>query len=92
MEPQFYKFVNNELGILHAFVKWLWEDEDVINIDDDWDTPPVKEFSQMLSQSIEREGRVLHTEAKHFELINLSVPNETKILRVAGVNCDMIVC
>ena len=84
------KFVNDKLGILPTFVRCFRNDEDVINIDDDRDTSLAKEFSQLLPQSIECKGCVLNAKAENFELENLSVPQEAKVLRVVWVNSDMI--
>ena len=90
MEPQLNKFVNDKLGIHPTFVRCFRNDEDVIDINDDRDTSLPKEFSQLLPQSIECEWRVLNAKAENFELENLSVPHEAKILRVVWVNSDMI--
>ena len=92
MEPQFNECVNDKLGVPTALLKGLGKDENVININDDWDTPQTKELSQLLSQSVECEGRVLHSKTQYFELIDFAVPNKTKVLSMAGVDCDMIIC
>ena len=86
MEPKFNKFVHDKLGIPPTFVRCFRNDEDVININDDRDTSLTKEFSQLLPQPIECEGCVLNAKAENFELEDLSVPHEAKILCVVWVN------
>ena len=90
MESQFNECVNNELGVPPTLVRCIRNDEDVIDIDDDRDTSLTKEFPQLLPQSIECKGCVLNAKAENFELEDLSVPHETKILRVVWVNSNMI--
>ena len=90
MEPQLNKFVDNKLGIHLTFVRCFRDDEDVIDINYDRDTSLPKEFSQLLPQSIECKWRVLNAKTENFELENLSVPHEAKILRVVWVYGDMV--
>ena len=61
MEPQFNECVNDKLGVPTAILKGLGKDENVVNLNNDWDTPPAKEFSQLLSQPVEFEGCMLHS-------------------------------